>query len=228
MKKKGLIKGFLIVALSMALAVPAYAGYVYGGNNYEAAVHPDTAVGGVYTAQTDEMTTSSFTILKNADGAYQLFIFAASDHSPYVQTFSGSGYLWSSTGMTQTILEFTSDGYLWDTAGEKVHVIFSDNVDFPSLYGIAANDSTGTETFLYDCDYYAYDSICPENNLRVGNCQESITLRVEASTSAAEICQVPLYAGMKYLGTAGGGFIKVSYDGQVGYVLAKYAVPKFQ
>lgn len=228
MKRKGLVTGFMIAVMSMTLAVPAYAGYVYDGDYYEGYVNPDTTVGAVYTAQTDEMTTSSFTILKNTDGTFHLFINAASDHNPYVQTFSGTGGLWSSTGMAQTIFQFTSDGYLQDTAGDTVTVIFSENVDFPSLVGSAANDSTGAETFLYDCDYYSYASMCPENNLRVENCQESITLRAEASTNGAEICQIPLYGSIRYLGTGGDGFFKVSYNGQVGYVLAKYTVPTFQ
>lgn len=224
---KKFVKGLAAIALSVFMTVPVYASYYYEGDIYEGNVDPNSAVGAVYMAQTDGLTTSSFTIIKQEDGNYHLFINATSQHNPYVQTFSGTGELWSSTGMSETILKFTSDGYLWDTAGDYVYVVFNNNVDFPALHGYLYASSGGV-TFLYDCDYYEYSNSCPENNLRVENCQQSITLRSEPSTSAAEICQIPLSSGIQYIDNSKDGFFKVSYERKVGYVLAKYTVPVFQ
>lgn len=56
----------------------------------------------------------------------------------------------------------------------------------------------------------------------VVNCQESITLRTSPSTSASEICQIPLGAAVSYVGSASNGFYEVIYDGSRGYALASY------
>lgn len=56
----------------------------------------------------------------------------------------------------------------------------------------------------------------------VVNCKQSITLRISPSTSAAEICQIPLGAAVSYVGTAQNGFYQVIYNGRTGYALASY------
>ena len=56
----------------------------------------------------------------------------------------------------------------------------------------------------------------------VVNCNESITLRTSPSTSASEICQIPLGAAVSYVEGAGNGFYKVVYNGNTGYALASY------
>lgn len=61
-----------------------------------------------------------------------------------------------------------------------------------------------------------------DDYLRVINCNESITLRNAPSTSAGEICQIPLGATVEFVALAGDGFYKVAYNGHVGYALASY------
>ena len=56
----------------------------------------------------------------------------------------------------------------------------------------------------------------------VVNCNESITLRTSASTSASEICQIPLGSAVSYVESAANGFYKVIYNGHTGYALASY------
>ncbi len=56
----------------------------------------------------------------------------------------------------------------------------------------------------------------------VVNCNESITLRTEPSTSASEICQIPLGAAVSYISSASNGFYRISYLGYTGYALASY------
>jgi len=58
--------------------------------------------------------------------------------------------------------------------------------------------------------------------LYVVDCQQSITLREEPSTSAKEIVQIPLYSAVTYLEMAPNGFYYVSYNGLTGYALASY------
>ncbi|MBT9778498.1 SH3 domain-containing protein [Clostridium sp. MCC353] len=56
----------------------------------------------------------------------------------------------------------------------------------------------------------------------VVNCNESITLRTSPSTSASEICQIPLGSAVSYVETSSNGFYKVIYNGNTGYALASY------
>lgn len=58
--------------------------------------------------------------------------------------------------------------------------------------------------------------------MRVVNCKESITLRTSPSTSANEVCQIPLWATVSYIESAANGFYKVTYHGKTGYALASY------
>lgn len=56
----------------------------------------------------------------------------------------------------------------------------------------------------------------------VVNCQKSITLRSEPSTSASEITQIPFGKAVGFIETADNGFSKINYDGLVGYGLSSY------
>ena len=58
--------------------------------------------------------------------------------------------------------------------------------------------------------------------LYVVNCRESITLRTSPSTSAGEICQIPLGQAVTYMEDASNGFLKIVYNGRTGYSLASY------
>ena len=62
-----------------------------------------------------------------------------------------------------------------------------------------------------------------EADLRVYNCKKSITLRSAPSTSAEEICQIPLgaVAGKLYW-RPDSSFYLVSYNGMTGYALKSY------
>ncbi len=77
----------------------------------------------------------------------------------------------------------------------------------------------------------SYLSVTPENaptaasgyeTMYVVNCKEFITMRSSDSTSASEICKIPLGASVSYVSTAGNGFYKVIYNGFTGYALASY------
>ena len=60
-------------------------------------------------------------------------------------------------------------------------------------------------------------------DLRVYNCKKSITLRSAPSTSAAEICQIPLGASVEELyWQPDSSFYLVSYNGMTGYALKNY------
>lgn len=56
----------------------------------------------------------------------------------------------------------------------------------------------------------------------VVNCDESITLRTQPSTSAEEITQIPLGQAVGFIENAENGFYKINYDGQVGYGFSTY------
>lgn len=60
----------------------------------------------------------------------------------------------------------------------------------------------------------------------VVNCDEWISLRSSASTSAKRLKKMPLGVSCQYLSSAKNGFYKVKYNGTVGYALSKYLSTK--
>ncbi len=56
----------------------------------------------------------------------------------------------------------------------------------------------------------------------VTNCDEWISLRASASTSAKRLKEMPLGASCSFIEEAGNGFYKVIYNGTTGYALAQY------
>lgn len=60
------------------------------------------------------------------------------------------------------------------------------------------------------------------STMHVVNCQSWVSLRSSASTGAAQLAKVPLGATVTNCSAASNGFIKCSYDGQTGYILARY------
>lgn len=61
-----------------------------------------------------------------------------------------------------------------------------------------------------------------QGTLWVVNCDEWISLRSSASTSASRLAKIPLGASCEYLGSASNGFYKVRYNGTTGYALSQY------
>ncbi len=94
------------------------------------------------------------------------------------------------------------------------------------FYKIIYNGKTGYSLASYLDTYYhesARNAATYVNDyLTVINCNESITLRTSPSTSASEICQIPLGATVIFMDFADNGFYKVSYNNNVGYALASY------
>ena len=105
------------------------------------------------------------------------------------------------------------------------------------FYKVIYNGMTGYALASYLSDYYSdyyydyycyddyyYDDYCYEDytTCYVINCNESITLRTSPSTSASEICQIPLGAAVTFCSDVGNGFYEVCYNGYYGYALASY------
>lgn len=84
--------------------------------------------------------------------------------------------------------------------------------------------SDETEQVYMDVIFETEENDISENGsvLYVVNCRESITLRLNPSTKAAEITQIPLYAAVEFIDVAENDFYYVSYNGQHGYALASY------
>lgn len=103
----------------------------------------------------------------------------------------------------------------------------SDNGFYKVIYngktGYALASYTSTEPVDVNPDYVVVN---PNHDtyvtMYVVNCRESITLRTSPSTSASEICQIPLLAPVSYVEDAGNGFYKIIYNGKTGYALASY------
>lgn len=109
-----------------------------------------------------------------------------------------------------------------------------ETVDFCSVKLIDGHQFSDTSMVADDYSYhgivgqdygqsYAGNTSQPEYmTMYVVNCNESITLRTEPSTSASEILQIPLGAAVSYISSASNGFYRISYLGYTGYALASY------
>lgn len=107
--------------------------------------------------------------------------------------------------------------------GEPVSYLESAGNGF---YKVVYLGSTGyaLASYLSEADpgvYSNYEQYYPET-LYVVNCKEWITLRAAPSTSAAEVCKIPLGAAVTYVSTAENGFYQVYYNEWEGYALAYY------
>lgn len=87
------------------------------------------------------------------------------------------------------------------------------------FYYICYNGNYGYSLASY---LSSYSGSATYETCRVVNCNESITLRTSPSTSAGEICQIPLGETVSYIGSAGNGFYEIYYMGNRGYSLASY------
>ena len=115
--------------------------------------------------------------------------------------------------------------------GAAVSFVESDKDGF---YQIVYNGSVGYALAAYlskeKPSESAYTSSAQLNTIiyptyYVVNCKQSITLRTSPSTSAGEICQIPLGSAVSYMGSADNGFYKIIYNGSTGYGLASYLSP---
>ena len=55
----------------------------------------------------------------------------------------------------------------------------------------------------------------------VVNCEEGISMYTSADVSSAELCRIPLGAGVSYIQTEANGFYKITYQGLTGYAFAE-------
>ena len=96
------------------------------------------------------------------------------------------------------------------------------------FYKIIYNGSTGYALASYLSANGSSVSVPVQTNpagystYYVVHCKQSITLRTSPSTSAEEICQIPLGAAVSYISAASNGFYYISYNGNTGYALASY------
>ncbi len=94
------------------------------------------------------------------------------------------------------------------------------------FYRVRYNGTTGYALSQYLSTQSSYSSnsgVAASAAKRwVVNCDEWISLRSSASTSASRLAKIPLGQSCEYLGSAGNGFSKIRYNGTVGYALDEY------
>ena len=136
--------------------------------------------------------------------------------------------IWLSTDTYGIVTQITfsrtgAQAYISYAAGEMQYEQTAPDTDSTemALYEQTAPDTDSTEMALYE--YTEEETVANEyRTMYVVNCNESITLRTSPSTSASEICQIPLGATVSYVESAANGFYKVVYLGNTGYALASY------
>lgn len=111
------------------------------------------------------------------------------------------------------------------SANEICQIPLGALVDFYStaaneFYYIGYNGFTGYALAAYLKP--ATGQYLPSDTCIVVNCNESITLRTHPSTSANEICQIPLGSAVTFCSDVGNGFYEICYNGTYGYSLASY------
>lgn len=115
------------------------------------------------------------------------------------------------------------------TSGEICKIPLGASVSYVStagngFYQVVYNGQTGyaLASYLSETPGSAAAGEAAYDTMYVVNCNEFITLRASDSTSAGEICKIPLGAAVSYVSTAGNGFYKILYNGYTGYALASY------
>ena len=115
------------------------------------------------------------------------------------------------------------------TSGEICKIPLGASVSYVStagngFYQVIYNGQTGyaLASYLSETPGSAVAGEAAYDTMYVVNCNEFITLRTSDSTSAGEICKIPLGAAVSYVSTAGNGFYKITYNGYTGYALASY------
>lgn len=115
------------------------------------------------------------------------------------------------------------------TSGEICKIPLGASVSYVStagngFYQVVYNGQTGyaLASYLSETPGSAAAGDAAYDTMYVVNCNEFITLRTSDSTSAGEICKIPLGAAVSYVSTAGNGFYKIMYNGYTGYALASY------
>lgn len=111
---------------------------------------------------------------------------------------------------------------------EDLKQYFSEKSWYEPRYSAAEMDALGDsylnafETENRNRIVQAESALKGERPMQVINCQESITLRTAPSTTAAQICQIPLGATVTYKGASEGLFYQIEYEGVVGYAIGSY------
>ena len=115
------------------------------------------------------------------------------------------------------------------TSGEICKIPLGASVSYVAtagngFYQVVYNGQTGyaLASYLSETPGSAAAGDAAYDTMYVVNCSEFITLRTSDSTSAGEICKIPLGAAVSYVSTAGNGFYKIIYNGYTGYALASY------
>lgn len=111
---------------------------------------------------------------------------------------------------------------------EDLNAYFSGKTWYVPLYSAEEMNQMG-DSYLNAYETANRDRILQVESARKGErpmqvirCQESITLRSAPSTTAGEICQIPLGAIVTYKGAAEGQFYEIEYEGYRGYAIGSY------
>lgn len=171
-------------------------------------------------------------------GAYQIWFTSENDT------------IWANTAFTMDVTEIENTssggiicrGNIYEAVKENPPYVgvaevtwhSQETIDFCSVKLIDGHQFSDVSMVADDYSYhgivgqdygqsYAGNTSQPEYmTMYVVNCNESITLRTEPSTSASEICQIPLGEAVSYISSASNGFYRISYLGYTGYALASY------
>ena len=179
-----------------------------------------------------------------SDTGYALASYLGTEPSSYrppVQAAPAQTYTYSSYSMNQTLYVINCREYITlrpspsTSSGEITRIPLGQAVTYQGdaangflkvVYngrtGYALASYLGTSRPSYSAPAYNYGTYSRNQTLYVVNCKQSITLRTSPSTSAGEICQIPLGQAVTYLEDAANGFYKVVYNGRTGYALASY------
>lgn len=116
---------------------------------------------------------------------------------------------------------YLSDGYLYwvdDKENRGADCYFERENDISEETGYS--NGTGNASMQTNEEWEL--PVSSGTDLYVVNCNASITLREAPSTTSQEVTQIPLYSSVQYIDMARDGFCKISYYGQIGYVVQSY------
>lgn len=180
----------------------------------------------------EEASNGFYKVIYNGTTGYALAQYLTTDKSavtssaPVVQSESSQGTLWVVNCEEWISLRSSAN----TSASRLAKIPLGASCEYlgsasNGFYKVRYNGTTGYALSQYlssQTSSYSSGSSPSTTTLRVVNCEEWISLRSSASTSASRLDKIPLGATCEYLGSASNGFYKVRYNGTTGYALSQY------
>lgn len=225
-------KNKIVILLAVLIAVVAVAGVaisalIISGNN-------NSDDNGFSIAETTELITNEPAVTAEPAGSTAAPIIVITTPAPaYQESVSSDTSSYTAADAVQSYMYVVNcDEWISLRASASTSASRITTIPLGAVVGYISNAGNGFYKVSYNgMTGYVLASYLSNTNtssaalditMHVVDCDEWISLRESPSTASARLATIPLGASVTYISNAGGGFYKISYNGQVGYALSQY------